>query len=283
MAAINTGSARAYYGLQATAEPTSEGTAGTLTIGQASTSASLPDSTHAIVLAIEVDSTYTVELDGETLVPTLTGAGVAQVETATAAGTIGTSGNATIIVTGDDITGSPLTVSVAVTSGDTAATWAGKVRTALNATAAITSKYTVGGATTAITLTRTSARYNDSTLNISLDNGTCTGITTAATSANTTAGVNPAKCWRIDGTTYAGDDFEGIDFSTVNDYQGFLVRATSGEMEIATAKFQDEIAAGDVVQKSTTGVALASIESSGNITFTGISGYGKAIVTLMFN
>jgi len=283
MAAINTGSARAYYGLQATAEPTSEGTSGTLTIGQASTSASLPDSTHAIVLAIEVDSTYTVELDGETLVPTLTGAGVAQVETATAAGTIGTSGNATIIVTGDDITGSPLTVSVAVTSGDTAATWAGKVRTALNATAAITSKYTVGGATTAITLTRTSARYNDSTLNISLDNGTCTGITTAATSANTTAGVNPAKCWRIDGTTYAGDDFEGIDFSTVNDYQGFLVRATSGEMEIATAKFQDEIAAGDVVQKSTTGVALASIESSGNITFTGISGYGKAIVTLMFN
>jgi hypothetical protein len=283
MAAINTGSARAYYGLQATAEPTSEGTAGTLTIGHASTSASLPDSTHAIVLAVEVDSTYTVELDGQTLIPTLTGAGVAQVETATAAGTIGTSGNATVVVTGDDITGSPLTVSVAVTSGDTAATWAGKVRTALGLVSAITNKYTVGGSTTAITLTRTSPRYNDSTLNISLDNGTCTGITTAATSANTTAGINPAKCWRIDGTTYAGDDFEGITLQQANDYQGFSVRSTSGAMEVATAKFQDEIAAGEVVQKSTTGVALASIESSGNITFTGISAYGKAIVTLLFN
>jgi hypothetical protein len=116
---------------------------------------------------------------------------VAQVETATAAGTITGSGNATVIVTAAGMTGSPKTISVAVVNGDTAATWAGKVRTALAADSAVAALFTVGGSTTAITLTRTSPAgvANDSTLNISLDNGTCTGITTAGTSTNTTAGV----------------------------------------------------------------------------------------------
>jgi hypothetical protein len=280
---ITPNSARAYYGLQATAEPTSEGTTGTVVIGDASTVTTLNGSTNAIVLAVELDSTHTVVIDGETLIPTITGAGVAQVETATAAGTITATGNATVIVTGDDITGSPLTVSVAVVNADTAATWAGKVRTALGAVSAITSKYTVGGTSTTITLTRTVARYNDSTLNISLANGTCTGITPAATSVGTTAGVNPAKCYRISGTTYAGDDYEGAAIDQANDFQGFAVRVTAGAMEVSTVKFQDEIASGEVIQKSATGSGITSIESSGDITFTGIATYGKAIVTLIFN
>lgn len=116
---------------------------------------------------------------------------VAQVETATAAGSITGSGNATVVVTAAGMTGSPKTISVAVLNGDTAAQWADKVRTALAADSAVAALFTVGGSTTAITLTRTSPAgvANDATLNISLDNGTCTGITTAATSANTTAGV----------------------------------------------------------------------------------------------
>ena len=115
--------------------------------------------------------------------------GSAQVETATAVGTVTANGNATVVITATAITGSPLTVSVAVLNTDTAATWAGKVRTALLATAAVTVAYTVGGSGAAITLTRVYADANDTTLNISLDNGTCTGITTAASSANTSAGV----------------------------------------------------------------------------------------------
>lgn len=116
---------------------------------------------------------------------------VAQVETATAAGSITGSGNATVVVTAAGMTGSPKTISVAVLNGDTAAQWADKVRTALAADSAVAALFTVGGSTTAITLTRNSPAGvgNDATLNISLDNGTCTGITTAATSANTTAGV----------------------------------------------------------------------------------------------
>ncbi len=117
-------------------------------------------------------------------------AGTLQVETATAVGTITGSGNATVVVTAAGVAGSPVTVPVAVTNTDTAATWAGKVRTALGLNAAITAVYTVGGSTTAIALTKIApALANDSTLNISLANGTCTGITAAPTSANTTPGV----------------------------------------------------------------------------------------------
>jgi len=278
--------ARAYTGLQANAEPTSEGTTGTLTIGQGSTVTTLTAATGAIVMGIELDSTYSVAINTETLVPTLTGAGVNQVETATAAGTITASGNATVVVTGDDITGSPLTVSVAVLNTDTAATWAGKVRTALNATTAITSLYTVGGSTTAITLTRILDRYNDSTLNISLANGTCTGITTAASSANTTAGVNPAKCYRISGTTYVGDNFEGADLPNLNDMLGFQVRHTAGTgtFTVTNPDFSDILGAGEVLQKSaSTSGSLGSIIPGNTLTFSGTANYCKAIVTFIFD
>lgn len=278
--------ARAYTGLQASAEPTSEGTTGSLSIGQGSTVTSLTAATGAIVLGIELDSTYDIEFDTETLIPTITGAGVNQVETATAAGTITASGNATVVVTGDDITGSPLTVSVAVLNTDTAATWAGKVRTALGAVTAITSLYTVGGATTAISLTRIVKRYNDSTLNISLANGTCTGITAAPTSANTTPGINPAKCWRISGTTYAGDDFEGADFPTINGFQGLQVRHTAGagSFTVAIEGFNDVLALGEILQKSaaTSGNFSSIITGGVPFTFTSVVGYSKAIVTFIF-
>ena len=278
--------ARAYTGLQATAEPTSEGTTGSLSIGQAATPTELTAATGAIVLGIELDSTYDIEFDTETLIPTITGAGDNQVETATAAGTITASGNATVVVTGDDIVGSPLTVSVAVLNTDTAATWAGKVKTALGAVTAITSLYTVGGLSTAISLTRIVKRYNDSTLNISLANGTCTGITAAPTSANTTPGINPAKCWRISGTTYAGDDFEGVDFPTIQDFLGFQVRHTAGNgaFTIVMGSFNDVLGLGEVLQKSATSTGnITSLIPGDVLTFTSVAGYSKAIVTFIFD
>jgi hypothetical protein len=284
--AITANSARAYTGLQANAEPTSEGTTGTLSIGQGATVTTLTSATGAIVLGIELDSTYDVEFDTETLIPTITGAGVNQVETATAAGTITASGNATVVVTGDDIVGSPLTVSVAVLNADTASAWAQKVRTALGAVSAITSLYTVGGSTTAISLTRIVKRYNDSTLNISLANGTCTGITTAATSVGTTAGINPAKCYRISGTTYVGDNFEGADLPNLNDMLGFQVRHTAGNgtFTITNADFNDILGEGEVLQKSSsTSGSLGSLIPGATITFTGTANYCKAIVTFIFD
>ncbi len=129
-----------------------------------------------------------LQKDTATAAGTIT-APVAQVETATAVATVTTGGNAAVVVTGDDILGSPITLAVAVATSDDSAAVAGKIRTALAANAPISEKYTVSGATDKVVLTRIFKRANDSTLNIAIATGTAIGITTAATSANTTAGV----------------------------------------------------------------------------------------------
>lgn len=134
--------------------------------------------------AVANDATLNISLDNGTCTGITTAASSANTTAGVAAGT----GNAEVVVTAAVIPTSPVTVSVAVTAGDTAATWAGKVRTALNATSAITDYFTVSGSNESIVLTAITPAANDATLNISLDNDTCTGITTAASSANTTAG-----------------------------------------------------------------------------------------------
>jgi len=113
-----------------------------------------------------------------------------QVETATVAGTCSGSGNATVIVTAAIMGGlSPKTFSVAVLNLDSASAIATKIRAALNASTDITNYFTVGGSGVYVTLTSIDALANDTTLNISIANDTCTGITAAASSANTTAGI----------------------------------------------------------------------------------------------
>lgn len=144
--------------------------------------------TDAVILTAKVavanDATLNIAVDNGTCEGITPDAS----STNTTAGVASGAGNASVVVTGAGIDYSPITLSVAVAAGDAAATWAGKVRTALAANAAITALYTVGGASADITLTRTIPAANDATLNISLDNGTCTGITPAASSADTTAG-----------------------------------------------------------------------------------------------
>jgi len=116
--------------------------------------------------------------------------GTKQVETATAAGTAGGNGNVDVTITAVGFPGSPLTIPVSILSGDTAAVWAGKVRTALAAHAIVKYFFIVGGATTAIILTKRHTAPNDTTFNIALANGTPSpSITPAATSADTTAGA----------------------------------------------------------------------------------------------
>ncbi len=120
-----------------------------------------------------------------------TGVAAAQVETATVAGTITTAGNAAVIVTAAGMTGSPATLSVATALTDTASMVATKIRTAMEADAGISAFFTIGGTGADIVLTRKAAAANDATMNVSIDNGTCAGLTTAATSADTTAGIAP--------------------------------------------------------------------------------------------
>lgn len=152
------------------------------TVGGASATVSLTR-----ITAAANDATLNISVDNGTC----SGLTAAPTSANTTAGVATGTGNATVVVTAAGLSGSPLTVSVAVTAGDTAATWAALVRTALAANDAVAAKFLVSGSTTAIILTAIERGANDSTLNISLDNGTCTGITTAATSANTTAGIAP--------------------------------------------------------------------------------------------
>lgn len=122
---------------------------------------------------------------------TLTDDGTPQVETATVAGTIGASGagNVTVIITASGLTGSPKTIQVAVANNDTATIVAGKIRAALAADAIINAFFVVSGTGVFVVLTARVGAANDGTLNISIDNGTSTGLTPALTSANTTPGV----------------------------------------------------------------------------------------------
>lgn len=77
-------------------------------------------------------------------------------------------------------------------AGDSASVVGGKIRTALEADTDLVNVadgYVVGGTGANITLTRVYCLADDSTLNIAIENDTCSGLTEDLVSANTTAGV----------------------------------------------------------------------------------------------
>jgi len=168
--------------------------------------------------------------------------GVAQVETLSCVGTIAaTTADVGLVVTASGMTGSPKSITVSLTSGDTAETWAGKVRTALNADSAVTALFTVGPSSTTsnVTLTRKALQSystpagtlnvfpaNDSTLNLALNAG-ASGATTVTTSTNTTSGVQTVGVFPY----YAnGEDFEGLTFPTDLDVTAYMVKVADGQI-----------------------------------------------------
>jgi len=224
---MNLANSRATIGLTTKATPTSTAVNGTVQIGDNPQTITFPDADVAYsVRAFFAAGAPTFNLaltTGATTGSTAFVTGAAQVETATAAGTATVSGDITVTVTSAGMTGSPLAVTVPILTGDTASVWAGKVRTALTANATIAARFTVSGTTTSIILTRKPGQVltdgvntvnlfvaNDSTLNIAIAAGT-TGITTAATSANTTAGTVTSGVHIHDGDA---KDFEGVTIPT---------------------------------------------------------------------
>jgi len=171
-----------------------------------------------------------------------------------------------------------------VALNDTAAQWAAKVRAALAANATIAARFDVSGTSTAIILTRkpfstlsdgiTSIpiRFaNDADLNISLDNGTCAGITPATTSANTTAGVATSGVFIVDGD---GKDFEGASLPTIATIQG-MIAVNNGIDDIlfsSTGETRYTLAPGETSLEVGSGIA---VESEFAITAT-----GQSIVTI---
>lgn len=147
------------------------------------------------------------------------GSGAVQVETATVVGTIDVAGagDATVIVTAANMTGSPITLAVPVANDDTASIVAGKIRDFIGSdasAAAIRDLFDVSGATDKVILTRKIPMENDGTLNIRVDNGTCTGLTNAPTSANTTAGETLAPIAQISNLSGPGLSVDTEDVTT---------------------------------------------------------------------
>lgn len=116
-------------------------------------------------------------------------AAVKQQENIYVTGTIGTAGNATVIVTAAGMANSPITLSVPVASGDSSTVVATKVNATLAQNSDITDFFTISPDNGRyVRLTAKTAADNDPTLNISIANDTCTGLTAIPTSTVDTAG-----------------------------------------------------------------------------------------------
>ena len=242
---ITPNSARAYYGLQATAEPSKTQVNGAVTIGVPSSVMTLPGATKAYcVSATLASASDTLTIDTETGIATIGTAPVAQVETATvvAAGGATSSGNLAVTVTAARVTGSPLAFSVALVTGvDTTATLiAAKIRTAFNANAALTAVYTVGGTGANVTLTETDPQNNDATLNIAITAGL--GVSAVASSTDTTAGVGGVK---LTNNTGDGKDFEGVSLGIMSDQLSTLIKCPSSGVSVSMGSEFDIAAIAD--------------------------------------
>lgn len=238
-------------------------TTANITVTSLSAGATTDDVTLAASDRVLVKSQSTASQNGIFL------AGVKQVETATAAGAITGNGNVSVVITSTVVAGSPLTVPVAVLNGDSAATVAGKIRTELAGTAAVTDDFTVSGASTAIVLTALLAPGNDSTLNISLATGTATGLTAAATSANTTAGVAVSRASDSDTWDELSGAFVVVTGGTLNAGGWFNTSAASGTVDV-----------NDLTYTNIAGPAslpLAGGTMTGNISF-GSTGTGGLVL-----
>lgn len=237
-------------GLLASVSPTSTNASGSINLGSITNNTAIPDCNVFFSVRAKIVSgdAFVIDLkDNDTTGSTAYVAGTAQVETATAAGTVSASGNASVTVTASGMTGSPKTISVAVLNGDTASAWAAKVRTALAADTDVSALFTTGGSTTAISLTRKASSLgffpaNDATLNIALANGTSSGITTAATSANTTAGVASDGALITDGD---GKDFEGATLTAAATIEGVQITVNAGTLTFTNTDEIGELTSGE--------------------------------------
>jgi hypothetical protein len=255
---------RAIYGLLATGQHTKTQVANDCEIGLASTTLPLTGATKAYcVSATLASASDTLTIDTETGIATIGTTPVAQVETATVVAAAGatSNGNLAVTVTGARITGSPLAVSVPLTTAaNTAALVAAQIRARFNATAAISSKYFVAGTGADVTLTEIDPQNNDATLNIAIAAGL--GVSAITTSTDTTAGVGGVK---LTNNTGDGDDFEGIPLGEMQDIFGMCVRNTS------IGSFLVDIGGGDFA---------VSLDEGAFTTFAKPGGTGDLIGTL---
>ena len=195
--------------------------------------------------------------------------GLRQVETATVVATITQAGNGTFTVTAANSANlaAGKAISVAVALADTAILVAGKARTTLAADADVGAFFYVGGTGANIILYAKTAAANDTSMNCAMIDGTCIGITTAANSANTTAGDVTTHCiydtasdTNQTGTTTSGNKIISGLTSTV----GLIVGMAIGGNGVGAASLIATIDSATQV----TGSVNSTVTNTVNITFT---------------
>ena len=240
--------ARAVYGLSALGTNSRTGVVGSALIGETPAQLRLTDATTAYVVraifAGAGDELVLNLLTGSATGSTTFVAGNAQVETATitAAGGCTTTGIMTLVLTSSGMTGSPLNVAVPLTTAahTTATLVAAAARTALESDAVVAARFTIGGSGAVVSITRKpTVEYtegattvpiygaNDATLNLAIPSEL--GITAAASSADTTAGV------ATDGVKIFGDgvDFEGVALVAMADVLAASFALSTGDISYA--------------------------------------------------
>ena len=214
---------RATFGLNARTTPTKSGTSGTVQIGASNETVTLTNTKQVSFDAIIVGSGSDLVIDISDLDntdSTAWTAGTLQVETATVVAASGATGNGnvTVTVTATGMTGSPKAISVALTTAaHTSATLiATAIAAGLNADTAYAALFTAtsSGAnvittrkvTNTYTLNGTSVPIRPANITLNVAIAGVLGISAAATSADTTAGVATAGAYVPD---LDGNDFEG--------------------------------------------------------------------------
>jgi len=270
---------RATFGINARATPVKSGTTGTVQVGANSETVTLTATKQVSFQAVIVGSASDLVIDISDLDntgSTAWTAGNAQVETATvtAASGITTSGNATVTVTATGMTGSPKAISVPLTTGThtTAALIATAIAAGLNADTAYAALFTAtssgatvittGKASSTYTLNGTSVPVYTATianLNVALAGGL--GITAAATSADTTAGVATAGCIvpDLDGNDYEGEATGGLASVDAVYIKNAATSKASALLTQSTVLTDYPLSPGDIFQVAgTTGLLPAS-------------------------
>lgn len=216
-------------------QATSSLVTGIVQIGASQTATQFTTADIGYAVGVEiVASGGSVAIDLQTGIATPSAAyvaGTAQVETATVVAAAGctSNGNCSLTFTSAAVTGSPLTVVVALTTASNTATLvAAALAAGLAANTAIAAVWTVTSSGVDIIITRKSDangyKYaNETGTNLAIPAGL--GITAAPTSANTTPGVVSSGVRVLDGD---GKDFEGVTLVSMARLYSLEINVTSG-------------------------------------------------------
>ena len=211
-------------------------------IGASQTAVQFPTADIGYAIGIEfVASGGTATIDLQSGVATGSAAyvaGTAQVETATVVAASGatSNGNCSLTFTSAAVTGSPLTVVVALTTASNTSTLvAAALAAGLAANTAIAAVWTVTSSAADIIMTRKSDangyKYaNEANTNLAIPAGL--GITAAPTSTTLPSGVVSSGVNVTDGD---GKDFEGVTLVSMARMYGLEINVTSGAATAANS------------------------------------------------